>query len=862
MNVQGLWVRSLKARMALSTLAIFLFSMWALFFYASSMLRQDMVHISGQQQLTTVTLLTSLIDAELDSRFQALEAAADRITPAMMEGTADLRQNLAQDRLLSHLFNAGVFVTRADGTAIADAPGIGRAGVNYRDRDHIATALQQGKPSIGQAIVGKKVQAPSFSMATPIHDPQGRVIGALAGDIDLSKRNFLDELIQCSFGITGGYLLVERGQGLIMSATDRSRIMQTAGNTGMALRYINGYEGTDVYVNGQGVEVLASVKDIPLADWYLASILPTAEAFAPIYAMQSRLLWATIVITILACGLTWWLLTRQLFPILSTIEHLAVMADENVPLAPLPVPEHTDVAELVIGVNRVLRTLELRETSLLEGEAFRGAIIDSVTAGILVLDRHGSIVAVNEPWRISTANTGNDGDYLHTCAGATDSMGQDCALQAAQGIQAVLDQRLPIFSMEYFCRSTDEPQWFKLVATPLHLTSGGAVVSHNNITTRKLAEANLSSAKAEAEAANHAKSRFLAAASHDLRQPLAALSLYTGMLGQAVKPGQEKLVSHMQNCVDSLSDLLNDLLDISKLDAGVVVPALSDFSMSDLCTSLQTVHEVHAAKKGLQLRCRYGHDIMLRTDRQIFSRLIGNLIDNALQYTARGGVLFATRRHAGKRWIEVWDTGEGIDQDQIPGIFEEFRQLGDGARNRGSGLGLAIVSRSAALLGLEIRVASRPGRGSMFAIALPEGSTLASAPPTDRTPFPTASPSFTIGLVEDNPDVLNAMVLGLQNLGHTVFAGTSGAALMEQLGPRAPDVLVSDYRLIAGETALDVIDAARDRFGSHLPAMILTGDTSPEELSHIAARGIAVYLKPVALTALQDYLQQAVQGSP
>jgi hypothetical protein len=120
-------------------------------------------------------------------------------------------------------------------------------------------------------------------MTMPIHDPQGRVIGALAGDIDLGKRNFLDELIQCSFGMTGGYVLVERGQRLILSATDKSRIMQTAGNTEMGLRYINGYEGTDVYVNGQGVEVLASVKGIPLADWYLASILPTAEAFAPIY---------------------------------------------------------------------------------------------------------------------------------------------------------------------------------------------------------------------------------------------------------------------------------------------------------------------------------------------------------------------------------------------------------------------------------------------------------------------------------------------------------------------------------------------------------------------------------------------------
>ncbi len=1000
MNMQGLRVQSLKARMALSTLAIFLLGMWALSYYASTMLRRDMVRISGQQQLTTVTSLAGHLNEALKDRFQALEGAAQAVTPALMQDAPALHRLLAQDRLLAYLFNAGVFLFRADGTAIADAPRIGRAGVNYMERDFVAAALQQGKSSVGRPVIGKKLGAPNFSMAIPIHDRQGQVIGALAGVSDLSRPNFLDKLIQNPYGLTGGYVLVARESQLIVSATDKSRIMDPAGKTAMAIRHRDGYEGSDVYVNGRGVEVLASVKGVPLANWYLASSLPTTEAFAPIYALQERLFWATLLLSLLACSMTWWLLRRQLFPILTTVEQLAVMAKDNAQLVPLPVPKHTEVAALVTGVNRVLETLESREAALLESEAFRRAIIDSIAAEIVVLDPQGVITAVNQQWLLfarETAlvpgsvppDTGIGVNYLRVCRAAAGSVDEGCALQVAQGLQAVLDGRLPSFTLEYPCHAPDEQRWFMVVVTPLNLPGGGAVVAHHSITARKvaedrtarseerlarmlagandafwdldlvnhqmfyssrwwsmlgycgepqssdpelwlrllhpddaqrvhqafanslsamlqvggaefrllhqdghyvsvecrgvitrdengnatrisgantdlterkLAEANLLSAKAEAETANLAKSRFLAAASHDLRQPLAALALYTGMLGAAVRPGQEPLLPSIQHCVDNLSELLNDLLDVSKLDAGGVVPMPSDFSVDDLCASLRSIHAVSAEKKGLQLRYRYAPRTMLRTDRQILSRIVGNLIDNAVRYTAHGGVLLATRRHAGKLWLEVWDTGVGIAQAQIAGVFEEFRQLGDGARNRGSGLGLAIVSKSAALLGLEIRVQSRPGRGSLFAIELPQGAAPEPGQSQSLPPQKTSARLLTIGLVEDNAFVLNALVLGLQNLGHSVFAGGTGAALLEQLGPNAPDVVVSDYRLGAGETGLDVITLVRARFGSHLAALILTGETDSDRMRHLASSGIAVCFKPVSLTRLQSAIQQVASG--
>jgi len=376
----------------------------------------------------------------------------------------------------------------------------------------------------------------------------------------------------------------------------------------------------------------------------------------------------------------------------------------------------------------------------------------------------------------------------------------------------------------------------------------GAVL---DITERRAMEDELRASKAEAERANNAKSRFLAAASHDLRQPLSALSLYVNVLRSHVAPASQPLLSNLNDCVGSLSELLNNLLDLSKLEAGAVTPNPANFAVADALTSLQSVHAPEAQLKGLELRC-VSSALTAHTDPVLFRRILGNLIANAIRYTNSGGVLVACRRRLGRMWIEVWDTGIGVPADKTAEIFEEFRQLGDEARTRGSGLGLAIVAKTAALLGLEIRMRSRVGRGSVFAIELPLGHEQAII---GREPSEAGYASLRIALIEDNPLVLEALAGALENAGHQVLAAASGEEVCAQLARLPPDVVVSDYRLAQGETGFDVITAVRAAMGVELPAILITGDTDPKLMRSMADRGIAVLHKPVDLETLQAYME-------
>lgn len=246
--------------------------------------------------------------------------------------------------------------------------------------------------------------------------------------------------------------------------------------------------------------------------------------------------------------------------------------------------------------------------------------------------------------------------------------------------------------------------------------------TNTDISEQKRMEAELASAKTEAEQANAAKSRFLAAASHDLRQPLQALGLYLDVLRARLSPDDASIMHHVEACLSGLSRLLTDLLDVSKLEAGVVTPNQGDVVISDLLNSVASAHAPVAETKGLRLRT-VASSVTAHTDPVLFERIVGNFVANAVRYTEHGGVVVGCRHRQGKAWVEVWDSGIGIPEDKTAEIFEEFRQLGNQERNseRGTGLGLAIVSKTAALLGLEVRVSSQPGRGSMFAIELPSG---------------------------------------------------------------------------------------------------------------------------------------------
>lgn len=397
-------------------------------------------------------------------------------------------------------------------------------------------------------------------------------------------------------------------------------------------------------------------------------------------------------------------------------------------------------------------------------------------------------------------------------------------------------------------------------AVPLRGTDqgvNGAVTAFIDITARKDAENLAEEARRQAEHSNIAKSRFLAAASHDLRQPLSALSIYVNLLKSEVLPSGQKILANMTDCLGSLSELLNDLLDLSKLDAGVVVPNLSTFSMAELFANLASLHEPEAQLKNLRYKCRDTR-LTAHTDPVLFKRILDNLISNAIRYTHGGGVLVACRSRGGKRWVEVRDSGVGIHPDHILEIFEEFRQLDGDARNRGSGLGLAIVAKTAQLLGLEISVRSSPGLGSVFAIEFPPGPQLM---PQTQTSSPSETRRLCIVLVEDNDLVRDALTLGLRTAGHVVIAAASGEAIVQEIGRHVPDIVISDYRLADGETGYDVIDRLRKRVNRDLPALLITGDTDPLLIRSMADRGIVVLHKPLEMETLEAYLEDLTYQS-
>ena len=376
-----------------------------------------------------------------------------------------------------------------------------------------------------------------------------------------------------------------------------------------------------------------------------------------------------------------------------------------------------------------------------------------------------------------------------------------------------------------------------------------------DITEQKRVEQDLIAARSAADQANNAKSRFLAAASHDLRQPLTALSLYVETLVQGELAGNRELGEKIQSCVLSLGELLDGLLDLSKLDAGIVTPRLSDFHVNELLQAIVTRHAPEAMLKGLSLRARAAQ-VIVHSDPHLLERILGNLVSNAVRYTEQGGVLIACSRHQEKLWLEVWDTGIGIPEDMSAYIFEEFSQLGDDSRSRGSGLGLSIVAKIAALLQLQIRLRSRPGRGSMFAIELPPGQAV---PVEVSVPPILAARNFRIGLVDDNVEVLNAFSFALEFFGHGIVVATDGEALFESMGGVAPDILISDYRLAHGQNGFDVIAKARLLWGDQLPAIVITGDTDPKLLRIMAGHGITVCHKPVKLATLDALIRAALE---
>ncbi|MEW5728247.1 MAG: ATP-binding protein [Pseudomonadota bacterium] len=383
-------------------------------------------------------------------------------------------------------------------------------------------------------------------------------------------------------------------------------------------------------------------------------------------------------------------------------------------------------------------------------------------------------------------------------------------------------------------------------------TTRRTIGAMRDVTEQRRIEKALNAAIEEAERANNAKTRFLAAASHDLRQPLQALSLYLGVLEAKLGDGERRLLGAVGQCVDSLSGLLNDLLDVARLDAGTITPKVEAVAVSQLMERVAASWGIQAEAKGLRLVVR-PCGAVVRTDPALMERVLSNLVANAVRYTDRGRVVVGCRRvGAGEVRLEVWDTGVGIPEDRLGDIFEEFRQLGNPERRRdkGTGLGLAIVRRVTGLLGHPVSVRSRPGKGSVFAVRLPLTAAAAASPPT-AVP---AGRSRRILVVEDEIHVRSALELVLGGLGHEVAAGETVDEALARLGARRPELVIADYRLGGGATGVEAIRRVRALHGAELPAVVLTGDTDPAIIRRIAGEGLRVLHKPLQVEALRGFL--------
>jgi signal transduction histidine kinase/ActR/RegA family two-component response regulator len=363
------------------------------------------------------------------------------------------------------------------------------------------------------------------------------------------------------------------------------------------------------------------------------------------------------------------------------------------------------------------------------------------------------------------------------------------------------------------------------------------------------------------ERASLEKTRFFASASHDLRQPLHSLGLFgSAILARLAATPDEPLARNMMHCVDALETSFSSMLDVSKLDAGVVEVKAEPVALADIFRRLQVNLGQQAESQGLALRFKPGGK-WVNADAVLLERMLGNLVHNALKFTQTGGVVVLARTRGQNISVEVWDSGRGIEKNEVPRIFDEFYQVGNLERDRskGLGMGLAIVRRVARLMNVQVQVHSRPGRGTVFRLLLPRAAAQTDKPmlePREGSKATSPLSRLRVLVVDDEETVRTstAAALRLYGLQVEVADGLQQAREIAALPGQGLDALITDFRLRNEEDGIQVAAELRSLLGWKLPVLLVTGDTAPERVRQAQQSGLRVLYKPVKVHDLVDAL--------
>jgi PAS domain S-box-containing protein len=761
-------------------------------------------------------------------------------------------------------------------------------GFNIRNRPHVQRALETRRFAMGDYFLRRTNGRAVLSFALPYRDADDRVAGVITALLDLGwldaylARRTLPPGAAFSLADRNGILLARTpsSPGLIGTRLPERFMGLLAGiRTGVA-------EATGL----DGVERVVAYDppgDEPVG-LFIAVGLDKAAALAPADAALARSLAQVGGIVLLSLAVVWWggrrLLRRPIATLIAAAERWGggdLSARTRLAGAP---------GELVVlgeAFDEMADELQAREGALKAAEARYRSIVDTAVDAMVVINEQGAIQSFNPA-----------AERMFGYA-AEEALGRNVAMLMPEPHRSAHDgylaryrqtgeRRIIGIGREVEGRRKDGTTFPLELAVAEWRVEGQRFFTGimRDITLRRQSEEGLRAAKLEAERASLAKSKFLAAASHDLRQPVQSLVLFVdllkarlqqGLAGSTVdaleRMGLEAGASHpsamvalnsMERALDGLRTLLDSLLDVSRLDAGLVVAQPTVIPLGALLERLAGEYAPRAVAAGLRFRV-VGTRAAVRSDPTLLERIVRNLLENALRYTERGGILLGCRHQQGRIRLEVVDTGVGIAPDKLEEVFEEFYQVGNLERDRaqGLGLGLAIVRRLARLLGHEIVVRSRPGQGSRFGVVLPlsedrRDSGLGSSPPATL-----ADPGLAAVLViEDDPLILEGVRAILEDWGYNALAATSvedAVAAVEEGG--APAIVLTDYRLKGGSTGLEAIRAVYARLGHVIPAAIMTGDTAAERLAEAKACGFRLLHKPVGPIELREAIRAMLQAS-
>ena len=389
---------SLKTRITLATLGVFLASLWSLSFYATRSLQHDVERLVSEQQLITAGLIAEQINLELTERLQALQDISRTLGAYDLSQKQHLQTYVDQRQDLLTLFNSRVFITDPRGDTLASLPFLPEyIGVNFADRDYLITAISKGQLSIGRPVMGRTARAPVVVMATPILDRAGQISGALAGSISLEKQTFLDQIGKHNIQ-QGSLTLVDRNSGLVVMSTERAQLMTdlSAGSNAFALaHFLNGKEGSARLNLPAGGDTLLAVRQIPVANWFVLVQTPIHMAFTPLESLQQRMLIVTLLFTLLAGGITWGLLRYQLAPLSETVTTLDQLSRAEHTPPPLPVVRNDEIGQLIAGFNRLLGTLHLRENALRASESHFRLLTERASDVVWQLDHRLNILYIS-----------------------------------------------------------------------------------------------------------------------------------------------------------------------------------------------------------------------------------------------------------------------------------------------------------------------------------------------------------------------------------------------------------------------------------------------------------------------------------